>query len=84
MLAVPGVEEVHDIHIWSLAAQSHALSCHVRIGEMSTSESGQILDQLNALLARDFHITHTTIQFEPLAAPGIAHEFPVGIRQQDS
>lgn len=84
MLKVPGVAEVHDIHIWSLAAHLHALSCHVRIGEMSTRESEKILDQLNALLARDFRISHTTIQFEPQAAPTPAHYFPAHNRSEDS
>ena len=51
MLKVPGVAEVHDIHIWSLAAGLHALSCHVRIEEMSTRESEKVLAQLNARLA---------------------------------
>ncbi len=67
MLKVPGVVEVHDIHIWSLAEHLHALSSHVRIEEMSTRESEKILDQLNVLLAREFSISHTTIQFEPAA-----------------
>jgi cobalt-zinc-cadmium efflux system protein len=76
MLKVPGVVEVHDVHIWSLASSLHALSCHVRIAEMSTRESEKILEQLNALLEREFGITHTTIQFEsqPLAAK--VHYFP--------
>lgn len=76
MLKVAGVLEVHDIHIWSLAANLHALSCHVRIAEMSTRESETILDQLNALLARDFNITHTTIQFEPKTSQAKVHYFP--------
>lgn len=84
ILKVPGVAEVHDVHIWSLAAHLHALSCHVRIGEMSTRESEKILDQLNALLARDFNISHTTIQFEPQAAPTPAHYFPAHNRTEDS
>lgn len=74
MLKVPGVAEVHDIHIWSLAGHLHALSCHVRIAEMSTRESERVLEQLNALLARDFNISHTTIQFEPQAA-AVAADF---------
>lgn len=76
MLKVPGVLEVHDVHIWSLAAHSPALSCHVRIGEMSTRESEQILAQLNERLAREFGITHTTIQFEPQVASAKVHCFP--------
>ena len=84
MLKVPGVEEVHDIHIWSLAAHLHALSCHVRIGEMSTRESEKILDQLKALLAREFHISHTTIQFEPRARPAPAAYFSAGTHPDKS
>ncbi|MFQ5777914.1 MAG: cation diffusion facilitator family transporter [Terriglobia bacterium] len=82
MLRVPGVVEVHDVHIWSLAPHLHALSCHVRIGEMSTRDSEKILDQLNALLAREFTISHTTIQCEPVASPTPAHYFPAGTSSQ--
>lgn len=78
MLKVPGVAEVHDIHIWSLAAHLHALSCHVRIQEMSTRESEKVLEQLNALLARDFRISHTTIQFEPRVTPPPTSYLPAG------
>ncbi len=76
MLKVPGVLEVHNVHIWSLASSLHALSCHVRIAEMSTRDSEKILAQLNELLAREFGITHTTIQFEPQVASSKVHYFP--------
>lgn len=82
MLHVPGVVEVHDVHIWSLAPHLHALSCHVRIGEMSTRDSEKILDQLNALLARTFDISHTTIQCEPVASLAPANFFPAGTSSQ--
>ena len=84
MLKVPGVTEVHDIHIWSLAAHLHALSCHVRIGEMSTRESEKILAQLNDVLAREFNINHTTIQFESETVPAATHYVPVSTRPNDS
>src|SRR5207237_7583450 len=38
VLAVPGVREVHDVHIWTLSADHHALSCHVRIPDMHMEE----------------------------------------------
>lgn len=84
MLKLPGVAEVHDVHIWSLAAHLHALSCHVRIEEMPTRESEKILAQLNALLARDFGISHTTIQFESLTTPAPAHFVPSQTKEKDS
>ena len=61
---IAGVNDVHDIHVWSIGSDSHALSCHVRIDDMPLSESEAILRQVTELLARDFHIHHTTIQFE--------------------
>ena len=62
--AIAGVNDVHDVHVWSLGSDSHALSCHVRIDDMPLSESEAILRKVTDLLARDFHIHHTTIQFE--------------------
>jgi cobalt-zinc-cadmium efflux system protein len=64
MREVPGVLDVHDVHIWSLGSTAHALSCHARIADVPPSESGCILKGLNDVLASRFHIHHTTIQFE--------------------
>jgi cobalt-zinc-cadmium efflux system protein len=75
MLGVPGVCEVHDVHIWSLGSQSRALSCHVRILDMPTSESEIICHQLNEVVSRQFGITHTTIQFEHTHPPGDFHRY---------
>jgi cobalt-zinc-cadmium efflux system protein len=62
--AVPGVLDVHDLHVWSLGSSSHALASHVTIPEMPLSECSSILDAINCALRDRFHITHTTIQFE--------------------
>jgi cobalt-zinc-cadmium efflux system protein len=64
LLGVSGVKEVHDIHIWTLGSDLHALSCHIRIPDMHMEESEKILAQVRDVLAHDFKITHTTIQFE--------------------
>lgn len=69
ILAIPGVAEVHDLHIWTLGSDLHALSCHVSIPDMHMEESQRILDAINATLAQRFHITHTTIQFERAGLP---------------
>ena len=60
---VDGVIDVHDLHIWSLGSNAHALSCHVQIEDMPPSESESILRRINEVLC-GFHIHHTTIQFE--------------------
>jgi cobalt-zinc-cadmium efflux system protein len=63
MRQIEGVIDVHDVHIWSLGSNAHALSCHVLIEDMPPSESNAILQRVNDLL-RTFHIHHCTIQFE--------------------
>ena len=67
MRGVEGVMDVHDLHIWSLGSQTHALSCHVLIADVPPSESDCILRALNGMLAERFHIHHTTVQFEHMS-----------------
>jgi cobalt-zinc-cadmium efflux system protein len=64
MHAIPGVLDVHDLHIWSLGSSTHALSCHVLIEDVPPSASDVILRRLNTVLSGSFHISHTTVQFE--------------------
>jgi cobalt-zinc-cadmium efflux system protein len=69
ILAIKGVQEVHDIHIWTIGTDLLALSCHVRIPDMHMDESEKILKSILERLAADFRITHTTIQFERAGLP---------------
>ena len=62
--AVEGVLEVHDLHVWSLGSESHALSCHVRVADIPLSASERILREINDQLRQRFRIHHTTIQLE--------------------
>ena len=66
---IDGVADVHDVHIWSLSSNAHALSCHAVIEDLPPSESGVILGRINHLLGERFGIRHTTIQFEHLVCP---------------
>ncbi len=61
---VPGVLNVHDLHVWSLTSQSHALASHITIGDRPLTESNAILKAVNHALEHRFQIHHTTIQFE--------------------
>jgi cobalt-zinc-cadmium efflux system protein len=63
MSGIEGVLDVHDLHIWSLGSNTHALSSHILIEDMPPSASEGILKRLNELLC-EFGIYHTTIQFE--------------------
>ena len=64
MQGIEGVRNVHDLHVWSLGSQSHAMACHVCINDIPPSESNCILLKINAVARENFHIHHTTVQFE--------------------
>jgi cobalt-zinc-cadmium efflux system protein len=62
--AVEGVNDVHDLHVWSIGSETHALSCHISIADIPPSVSERILRDVKERLLHDFRIDHTTIQFE--------------------
>jgi cobalt-zinc-cadmium efflux system protein len=76
---VEGVNDVHDLHIWSIGSESRALSCHIAIADIPPSVSERILRDVKEVLNHDFHVVHTTIQFEH-AECEVAHGciIPVG------
>jgi cobalt-zinc-cadmium efflux system protein len=76
ILRVPGVHEVHDIHIWTLDEDLHALSCHVRIPDMHMEDSEKILESIRACLEARFGIKHATIQFERAGLPEAGYYMP--------
>ncbi len=67
ILTIDGVLDVHDLHIWSLGSNSHALSCHVLIADMPPSQSDHILHRVKHVLSDRFHVHHTTVQFEHMS-----------------
>lgn len=61
---VPGVEDMHEVHIWTITSGIYALSAHLNITDQMVSQSSDILTRVNEVLERDFSITHTTLQLE--------------------
>jgi cobalt-zinc-cadmium efflux system protein len=82
---IDGVNDVHDLHVWSIGSEVHALSCHISIADIPSSMSDRILRDVKVKLHDAFHIEHTTIQFEH-AACEVAHGcvIPVGQEHQHS
>lgn len=63
--AVPGVVDVHDLHVWSLTSNRPSLSAHI-VHDPSMSEPASLLSALHRVLAeRDIH--HSTLQCETQA-----------------
>src|SRR2546427_9634690 len=81
---IEGVNDVHDLHIWSIGSETRALSCHIAIADIPPSVSERILRDVKECLHRDFRIDHTTIQFEH-AVCEVAHGcvIPVGESEQE-
>jgi len=70
--AVDGVEGIHDLHVWSLTSNVHALSGHLRVQPERLGETDRILAEAKALLERDFGISHTTLQVESVECGRVA------------
>jgi cobalt-zinc-cadmium efflux system protein len=70
--AIEGVNDVHDLHVWSIGSDSHALSCHISIADIPPSASERILRDVKEKLRDHFRIDHTTIQFEHVVCD-VAH-----------
>ena len=65
MEAVPGVRGVHDLHIWSLGSNLHALSAHVEVGDSPTATHAEIrgvVRRLKEMLAARHAIAHATLE----------------------
>jgi cobalt-zinc-cadmium efflux system protein len=61
--ALPGVAEVHDLHIWPMSTTETALTCHlVMPGGLPRKD---FLGEVGAELLSRFAIQHPTIQVEP-------------------
>src|SRR5271156_2447288 len=69
ILSIEGVQEVHDLHIWSLGGGHNALSLHARLPDMHMDECERILYAIQQKAAQDFGIEHTTVQFERAGLP---------------
>ena len=77
--SIDGVNDVHDLHCWSLGSETRALSCHIAIADIPPSASERILRDVKDCLQLNFLINHTTIQFEHVECE-VAHGcvIPVG------
>lgn len=62
MAGAEGVQEVHDLHIWTITSGFPALSAHVLVGWDENCHTRR--RDLEELLAREYGIEHTTLQVD--------------------
>ncbi|MEK4009691.1 cation diffusion facilitator family transporter [Peribacillus sp. FSL M8-0224] len=59
---IPQVEDVHDLHIWSITSEMPMLSCHIVFGGDGSHDA--ILHQAQKVLHDEFGFEHSTLQVE--------------------
>jgi cobalt-zinc-cadmium efflux system protein len=64
---VPGVVEVHDLHVWTITSGFPALSAHVLVERHDDCHARR--RELEEILLREYGIEHTTLQVDHVAPP---------------
>jgi cobalt-zinc-cadmium efflux system protein len=62
--SVEGVEGIHDLHVWSICSNVHALNAHLLVSAMSVKDTEKLTAEINRNLSEKYNITHTTLQYE--------------------
>lgn len=69
MTEVPGVLDVHDLHVWTITSGMPVMSAHVVVEDdvLGTDAGHGVLDRLRSCLSDHFDVEHSTFQLEPAA-----------------
>ncbi|MEU3273278.1 cation diffusion facilitator family transporter [Saccharomonospora sp. NPDC006951] len=59
---VPGVEDVHDLHVWTLTSGMEVASAHLTV--TAEADNAQVLEAARDLLSKGYSIEHATLQVE--------------------
>jgi len=70
--SIPGIIDIHDLHIWSLTTNCNAMSGHIVVdGNLTVSETQTIIRRIEDLLDRQYRIGHVSVQVEDRDHPHI-------------
>ncbi|HYX76086.1 MAG TPA: hypothetical protein VE757_02820, partial [Gaiellaceae bacterium] len=75
MLAVPGVVEVHDLHVWTVGSGFPSLSAHALVEPGADCHAIRL--QLAEILRERFGLGHSTLQVEHARAPASSTGLPL-------
>lgn len=69
LAALPGVDEVHDLHVWTITSGEPAMSAHVLV--CGGHDCHRVRRDMERLLRGEYHVDHTTLQVDHAASsPG--------------
>lgn len=65
--ALPAVDSIHDLHVWTLDGEEHIVSLHISYDDdlVSSAEEMMALKSKVRALAEEFHLHHLTIELDP-------------------
>lgn len=61
---VPGVLDVHDLHIWEIGSRFYALSAHLVVDDAQLSEHRDLLEKIKDMLREEHGVAHATLELE--------------------
>jgi cobalt-zinc-cadmium efflux system protein len=67
-LEVPGVSELHDLHVWAVCPTLVCMTAHVQVRDMPLSESARVVARLRMRMEQEFGILHSVFEVEALAS----------------
>ncbi|MFF5126578.1 cation diffusion facilitator family transporter [Streptomyces syringium] len=67
IMALPGVMDLHDLHVWTITSGMPVLSAHVVVDQSALEAGGheKMLHDLQGCLGEHFDVEHCTFQLEP-------------------
>lgn len=71
---IPGVKNVHDLHIWAVEPRLVMLTCHVTVDGDDSHLTNELLRTIRSRVASEFSIKHLTVQMETQCChPDVMH-----------
>jgi len=67
LVEIPGVVEIHDLHIWTITSEFVSLSAHLKV--LKDQDTGDILRKAHDAISSKYHVLHTTFQLEITEGP---------------
>lgn len=62
LLAISGVVEINDLHIWQTGSENRLLSAHLKIAELTSKERMELISKIQDFLKKEYDINHSTLQ----------------------
>jgi len=70
--SIPGVVEIHHLHVWELDEHDRALEAHVVVDDEHLTRWTEIKQAIKLRLSEQFHIHHSTVEFESVGEEACA------------